>query len=226
MLEVQLLSGGSAVVTKLRNSPPPKILHLATHGFFLEELAEDHNFKLGQKDNINKKEKSSYYNIPLDSLQSNGHSYSKPDLNPLLFSGLALAGANTWLAGKPVPAEAEQGVLTAEEVAVLDLSETELVVLSACETGLGTIRTGEGVFGLRRAFMLAGANTLVMSLWKVADQQTRELMVNFYKNILNNQSRSHSLRKAQLALKTTCPDPYYWGAFICQGNPGIIPDLQ
>jgi CHAT domain-containing protein len=104
--------------------------------------------------------------------------------NPMLPSGLALAGANTWLKNKPLPREAEDGILTAEDVSGMDLSNTELVVLSACETGLGDVHTGEGVFGLRRAFVLAGAQTLVMSLWKVPDEQTKDLMIDFYNGIL------------------------------------------
>ncbi|MCI0413736.1 CHAT domain-containing protein [bacterium] len=142
--------------------------------------------------------------------------------NPLLRSGLALAGANTWLRGKSPPAEAEDGILTAEDVSGLDLLATELVVLSACETGLGQVHTGEGVFGLRRAFVLAGARTLVMSLWKVPDQQTQELMENFYQRLLIGESRADALRGAQITVKASHPDPVFWGAFICQGDPGPL----
>ena len=105
----------------------------------------------------------------------------------------------------------------------MDLLNTELVVLSACDTGLGEIRTGEGVFGLRRAFVVAGAKTLVMSLWKVPDEQTQELMEDFYRRILSGEPRAEALRNAQLALKAGRPHPYYWGAFICQGNPEPLP---
>jgi CHAT domain-containing protein len=139
--------------------------------------------------------------------------------NPLLRSGLALAGVNTWLRGGSTPPEAEDGILTAEDVSGLDLLDTELVVLSACETGLGEVRTGEGVFGLRRAFVVAGAKTLVMSLWRVPDRQTQELMEDFYRRILMGQACADALREAQLAMKAKCPNPYCWGAFICQGDP-------
>ena len=142
--------------------------------------------------------------------------------NPLLRSGLALAGANTWNQGGMLPLDAENGLLTAEDVSGMDLLDTELVVLSACETGLGAVQVGEGVFGLRRTFMLAGAKTLVMSLWKVPDQQTRELMEDFYQRLLAGQLRSEALREAQRTLKEKYPHPYFWGAFICQGNPGPL----
>jgi len=138
-------------------------------------------------------------------------------------SGLVFAGANTWLKGEEAPAAAEDGLLTAEDVTGMDLLGTELVVLSACETGLGEVRVGEGVFGLRRAFVLAGAKTLVMSLWKVPDEQTQELMVDFYRRLLAGEGRAEALRNAQLAMKVKYPDPLYWGAFICQGEPRPLP---
>jgi CHAT domain-containing protein len=142
--------------------------------------------------------------------------------SPMLRSGLALAGANTWLQHHSLPLEAEDGILTAEDVSGMDLSNTELVVLSACETGIGDILTDEGVFGLRRAFVLAGARTLVMSLWKVPDQQTKDLMIDFYNRILAGKPIAEALREAQLATKEEYTHPYYWGAFICQGNPGPL----
>src|SRR5581483_3925664 len=184
----------------------PRILHLATHGFFLEDQPHE----------------------PGDYLRDIGLSGAEGRLNgplpenPLLRSGLALAGANTWLNGGSLPEDAEDGLLTAEDVCGLDLQATELVVLSACDTGRGEVRTGEGVFGLQRAFILAGAKTLVMSLWSVPDEPTRELMEDFYKRILAGEGRADALRNAQLQLRQKYPDPFYWGAFICQGDPAPL----
>ena len=107
-----------------------------------------------------------------------------------------------------------------------DLLDTELVGLSACETGLGQVHVGEGVYGLRRAFVLARAKTLVTSLWKVPDQQTQELMEDFYQRFLQGQPRAETLREAQLAMKERHPDPLFWGAFVCQGDPGPLPQYS
>ena len=142
--------------------------------------------------------------------------------NSLLRSGLALAGVNTWLEKGELMEEAEDGLLTAEDVSGLDLLDTELVVLSACDTGLGEVHLGEGVFGLQRAFVLAGVKTLVMSLWEVPDEQTRELMEGFYRRVLAGEPRADALREAQLAMKAKYSEPIYWGAFICQGDPGPL----
>ena len=112
--------------------------------------------------------------------------------------------------------------MTAIDVCGLNLEGTRLVVLSACDTALGDIRNGEGVFGLRRAFSLAGAKAMVASLWKVPDKQTRQLMIQFYENIFNNQAVEVALRNAQRNVKAKYPEPFYWGAFISQGKPGSI----
>ena len=155
----------------------PRILHLATHGFFLPDEERD----------LNRGGRGFGFEFEVSSGPREGMArFSGPLMeSPMLRSGLALAGANTWLKKGELPEEAEDGLLTAEDVTGLDLLATELVVLSACETGLGQVRVGEGVFGLRRAFVLAGAKTLVMSLWKVPDEQTRELMEDFYGRLLD-----------------------------------------
>jgi CHAT domain-containing protein len=108
----------------------------------------------------------------------------------------------------------------------VDLLATELVVPLVYETGVGRVHVGEGVFGLRRPFVLAGAKTLVMSLWKVPDDQTRELMEDFYGRLLAGEGRAEALRQAQLALKERYPDPFYWGAFICQGDPSPLVNVE
>jgi CHAT domain-containing protein/tetratricopeptide (TPR) repeat protein len=192
----------------------PRILHLATHGFFLPDQQRDLN-REGPGLGLDFGELSG-------ATEGLGRLSGPMMENPMLRSGLALAGANTWLkAGNP-PEEAEDGLLTAEDVTGLDLLATELVVLSACETGLGQVHVGEGVFGLRRAFVIAGARSLVMSLWKVPDEPTRELMEDFYRRLLAGEAKAEALRQAQLAMRAKYPEPYYWGAFICQGDPSPL----
>jgi CHAT domain-containing protein len=215
VLGVQPFLEGKALEGQLKACHSPYILHIATHGFFLPDQQYDPNTDVVNADRL----------IPPKSASSGrlDRFLEQHVENPLLRSGLALAGANTWNRGGLLPPEAEDGILTAEDVSGLDLLNTELVVLSACETGLGKVHVGEGVFGLRRAFVLAGARSLVMSLWKVPDQQTQELMEDFYHRILAGQSCVDALRKAQLAMKATYQHPYYWGAFICQGDPDPVP---
>jgi tetratricopeptide (TPR) repeat protein len=211
MLGVEPWLEGSALESRLKTVRSPRILHLATHGFFLDDQRREH--------------RASSRDLGAPGSEAGGlpTRLSGAGLeNPLLRSGLALAGANTWLRGEASPEEAEDGILTAEDVSGLDLLSSELVALSACETGLGEVRTGEGVFGLRRAFILAGAKTLVMSLWKVPDEQTQELMEDFYRRVLGGKPRAESLREAQLAMKAKYPHPLYWGAFICQGDPAPL----
>jgi CHAT domain-containing protein/tetratricopeptide (TPR) repeat protein len=167
----------------LRKTKKPGILHLATHGFYL----------------------NSFIPAPLDSrgLSVIGIDKPKPNskgVDPMRASGIALAGAQSTLKSwseRKAPAPETDGVLTAEEVAALDLDGTWLVTLSACETGVGEARSGEGVFGLRRSFMMAGAENLLMTLWPVRDQSTSEIMADFYREALKTGNAPSSLAKVQ-----------------------------
>jgi CHAT domain-containing protein len=193
----------------------PCILHLATHGFFFSRI-DDH-----LSDDI---QELSFEAEP--AVISNMDSIVFPSTkNPMICSGLALSGFNRWINGDLLPSSIDNGVLTAEEVSTLNLRGTELVVLSACDTGLGKIQNGDGIFGLRRAFLLAGAQAIVMSLWKVPDRETEQLMTRFYANLLEGMTKQKALKEAQMFVRTTCnADPLYWGAFICEGNVRILSD--
>ena len=143
--------------------------------------------------------------------------------NPLIRSGLALAGANHTLSSQNVATS--QGLLTAEKVLGLKLKGTDLVVLSACNTGMGVIQNGQGVYGLRRAFFQAGAKSLITSMCPVPDKETKELMIQLYENIQSGMNRCQALRQAALQQKDIVekryksPNPLYWGAFIFLGEP-------
>ena len=134
--------------------------------------------------------------------------------NPMLRSGLAMAGANLSKAAD------DNGVLTALEASNLNLWGTKLVTLSACDTGMGEVKNGEGVYGLRRAFFLAGTESLVMSLWPVSDYVTRELMTEYYTGLKNGLGRGEALRQAQLAMlkRKGRQHPFFWASFIESGE--------
>ncbi len=137
--------------------------------------------------------------------------------NALLNSGLLLAGVENYYNTTPPP-ETADGILTAFEAQNLDLEGTDLVILSACETGLGDISAGEGVFGLQRAFRSAGAQSTITSLWKVDDAATRDFMISLYQHYLKTNNKYEAFRHAQLETMEKYPDPMYWGAFIYMGR--------
>lgn len=191
--EVRLFTGSAATETAVKSLGAPSILHIATHGFFLDNSDPDRKADAEIKN----------MRIPRQTVE-----------NPLLRSGLAFAGANQRSSGE------DDGILTALEASGLNLWGTKLVVLSACDTGVGEIRNGEGVYGLRRSFVLAGAESLVMSMWPVSDLVTRELMTGYYKNLKAGMGRGEALRQVQLAMikRPTRKHPFYWASFIHSGE--------
>ena len=185
-----------------------RVLHLATHGFFLGNACSPALPGTRAVGGITK--------------ASGSRPAAKPAENPLLLSGLALAGANRRLAAGP---DEDDGILTAEEVAALDLAGVEWAVLSACDTGVGQIKTGEGVFGLRRAFQVAGARAVIMSLWSVDDQATRAWMRALYEGRFQKSlSTADAVHAATVAVlrdrraKSQATHPFYWGGFIAAGD--------
>ena len=142
--------------------------------------------------------------------------YSKKE-DQLIRTGLLMAGANNVWCGKEHVSGIEDGILTADEISRLDLSNTDLVVLSACETAKGKVDDVDGVLGLQRGFKKAGVNTIVMSLWKIPDQATSILMTSFYEHLLQGKDARTSLKEAQKHLMNQNDgyrNPYYWAAFV------------
>jgi CHAT domain-containing protein len=213
---VRMLRDAGATEGAVRTAAPShRYLHLATHGYFapaklrsmLAQSADDAR----QRGFATRQDVAGYH--------------------PGLLSGIVLAGAN-----RPIAVDRDDGILTALEVGELNLSLVELVTLSACETGLGQAAGGEGVLGLQRAFQVAGAKTVVASLWSVRDDATRSLMIDFYDNLWNKKlSKIEALRQAQLTMlregihrglklednqqpaDNRLP-PYYWAAFVLSGD--------
>ncbi len=170
----------------------PEILHIATHGFFLTD--------------INQQKQDNVFGISID----------KAAENPLLRAGLMFTHAARVMdnVDSKEVSTSNDGILTAYEAMLMDLTDTEMVILSACETGLGEIKAGEGVYGLQRAFQVAGADNIIMSLWKVNDEATQQMMTSFYQNWLASGDREAAFRKAQQSVKAKFEAPYYWGAFV------------
>jgi CHAT domain-containing protein len=195
---VQEITGDQAGEDEIKSVESPRILHLATHGFFME----DEQFGRSGSDKI-----------------ITEFDRDKPD-NMMLKSGLLMAGADSLL----VKAEEDinelnsaSGVLTAYEAVHLNLDNTELVILSACETGRGEISAGQGVYGLQRSFSVAGARNVIMSLFKVDDRVTQELLSDFYRRWINGTEKRIAFLEAKKAIKESYPEPIFWGSFVMIG---------
>ena len=200
--QVQSYTEAQALEERVKAAHAPRVLHLATHGFF----EADQQVKHAERGSLQEQQKD-------------------PGLeDPMLRSGVYLAGANRILKGEARAADMDDGILTAFEATQLNLQGTELVVLSACETGLGKSQAGEGVFGLQRGLQEAGAQAVVMSMWSVPDQETRELMTLFYRKWLAGAEKHEALRQAQQEVRARIrardgrDEPFFWGAFVLVGR--------
>jgi CHAT domain-containing protein len=187
-----------------------RVLHLATHGFFLGDGCTPATAGTRSVGGLTTRPSTRAKGQP-----------AVPVDNPLLLSGLALAGANRRALAGP---RDEDGILTAEEVAALNLDEVEWAVLSACDTGLGEVRAGEGVLGLRRAFRMAGVRTVIMSLWSVEDEATRRWMRALYEaRFTDRLDTAQAVHRASLAMlnqrraSDQSTHPFYWAAFVADG---------
>ena len=197
--------GPDAREAELKAVVSPRVLHLATHGFFLS----DQEFKRTN-------------DLTGDSLLSGGFARrtnaGEDWENPLVRCGIALAGANH--AGQITNAVAEDGLLTGLEASLLNLQGTELVILSACDSGTGEVKIGEGVMSLRRAFRIAGAQTVLASHWPVSDRAASRLMTEFVRRWRSGEPRAQAWREAQLSLLHSgdLSNPYFWAAFTLTGQ--------
>jgi CHAT domain-containing protein/Tfp pilus assembly protein PilF len=206
--QAQLLLGHDATKQALLKLPTPGLLHIATHGFFLEDAPAAPAEVRAVKN--------------FGAVGESGPKHRPPD--PLLRSGLVLAGVHASEA-QPNSRGREDSLVTALELAGLNLWGTQLVVLSACDTGRGDVKLGQGVYGLRRALVAAGAETVVTSLWKVNDETTVELMESYYERLLVGKGRATALREAMKVLRQKQPHPHYWAPFIVIGQDAPLRGL-
>lgn len=216
-LQPVVWTGSRANEGALRAVRRPALLHFATHAFFLTDTGLDELLSSGRGVGGTRP------GVPQDGGTADQYLMRLLRLkNPMHRSGIALSGANDTIFGRRA-AGGDDGILTAEEVAGLDLVGTNLVVVSACESGVGEARRGEGVFGLRRAFALAGARHLVLSLWPVSDEHTRLIMESFYAHLAREGNPPRALLAAQRAwiarqrAAGRYLHPFYWAAFVASG---------
>ena len=225
-------TGINALEGLLRSVNKPRLLHLATHGFYLPDVereSREASFAAGGVV-VQSERADSAGDMGGTMTASRQLATLRESENPLLRSGIVLAGANALSAGDNDAIDTttvlDDGWITAEEIAVaVDLQGTELVVLSACETGLGDVRQGEGVSGLRRAFLHAGAETLITSLYKVPDEDTQRLMQHFYPSLAAGSTKLDAFRDAQRTViaerreEYGAAHPFFWASFVLVGNP-------
>jgi len=193
--EVNSHLGEKALEEAVKGVDNPKVLHIATHGKFLKDIEIKNDDRMM------------------------GMETKRVTENPLLRSFLLFSGAENTLNNQKLDNQkTDDGLLTAYEAMNLNLDKTELVVLSACETGLGEIKNGEGVYGLQRAFQQAGAKTIIMSLWTVPDKETQELMTSCYSKWLNGKDKRTAFNEARNEMRDKYHFPYYWGGFVMVGE--------
>ena len=195
---------GSEESFKHLDGKKPKVIHIATHGFYFTETKAHNDYSVISK-----------IGLLIEDIQNIGRLVEDKSMTR---SGLLFSGCNRVIWNEQIPESEEDGILTAQEIAKLDLRGLDLVVLSACQTALGDMISGEGVFGLQRGFKKAGAKTILMSLDKVDDEATQILMVQFYKNLMSGKTKLQSLKDAQKHLRQVengkYDDPKYWASFI------------
>ncbi len=188
-IKTEVMMEQAASEGNLKAVSHPSVLHIATHGYFLSDANLSGGMAMGVR-------------------------ISKAKENPLLRSGLLFSGAAAAMDEGPTISREDNGILNAYEAMNLDLKDTQLVIMSACETGSGEIVNGEGVYGLSRSFQVAGAKKIIMSLWKVDDEATQELMTNFYSSWAKTSDPHEAFLLAQRTVKAKYQEPYYWGAFV------------
>lgn len=221
--DMRALYGGDASKRALLAIEQPTVLHIATHGLFIGSTTRGGDTARGMVIDGDDMAAPAPAPAPTPTASPAKPSRSRSAFSDdgLLGSMLVLAGAETasWLPTEQRDPALGNGLLTALELAGMNLWGTQLVVLSACETGRGDVSSlGQGVYGLRRAVMVAGAESLITSLWKVDDKATRDLMTKFYKGLIKGKGRGESLREAALSLRKKKAHPYYWAPFIPMGR--------